>query len=534
MGRGAAPKGEDRPSRSARWLHYDSYSVAAVLLFLVAAATQWRGYVRKHEAIYMLGSRRVFDPEFLSGDLSWSTLPPTTFLFDHLLAPFWAFLSDFDIAVLGRLVTWVLLAWSLALLARTLRIPAWSMVVGFALFVLSQQSIIACGSFLEGFQPKSFAYPLIFFALTFAIRGQVVRAGLAAGLATVFHIIIGGWGCLALFLSMLVNRGRFTYRQLAVYLLATAPLIAPLVLSVGLFHVGGLSAEEGALMDKTYVTFAQPHCCDPAFFMSATRWTRVLLVFPIAVVLLFLWSRERASRIVACFVLMLILFFSLGLLAGAVDLNALLKVYPFQWANGAPVFFLFVLVLAWAAVGLPKSAFGKVAWALGLVVAGWLVLDRGAPSRLAKVPIKLVKSFEEGERGRYGGSVSSSRRRVYAWIRENTLAGSVFVTPYLPEFWTYAERQQMAGFRHPPHDRRILEWKRRLEELNGSVPFSRRGFGITDELDDHQPRLSIAELRRMRESYGATHYLTRRDRADLAGHLLFSAGRYNLYGMAGI
>ena len=385
-------------------LFRDPYTLSGYLLFLVTALTQWRIYVRKHEAIYLLGSRRVADPEFLSGDLSWSTLPPTTFLFDHLMEPLSALLGEFGIMTLGRIVTWALLAWSLALLARTLRLPAWSMVVGFAVFLLSRQSILACGSFVEGFQPKSFAYPLVFFALSFAIRGQVVRAGAAAGLAAVFHIIIGGWGCLALFLSMLFNRGRFGNRELAMFLLATVPFVAPLVLSVGLFHVGGLSGQEGALMDEIYVTFAQPHCCDPTFFMSSSRWIRVLLVFPFAVGLVFLWPKERGSRVVGYFVLMLILFFFLGIVARPFEVFSLLKVYPFQWAAGAPALFLFVLLLAFASAGLPKPAVGKLIWALGLVVAGWLVVDREAfTSRLANVPKKLLASVEGGREGTVRG-----------------------------------------------------------------------------------------------------------------------------------
>ena len=530
MGRRSTSSGDDDGGQLARWLRGSAYAPVLPLLFLLAAATQWRGYVRKHEAIYLLGPRRVFDPDFLAGDLSWATLPPTSFLFDHLLAPLLAIASDFGIVGLGRLVTWALLAWSLARLARTLRLPPWSVVAGFALFLLSRQSILACGSFLEGFQPKSFAYPLIFFALDFALRGLVVRAGLAAGLATAFHIIIGGWGCLALFLAMLADRSRFSFRRLGLFLLATAPFVVPLVLAAGLFHVGGVSPEERALMDEIYVTFAQPHCCDPTFFMSSSRWPRVLLVLPLAVALLFLWRREGAA-LVARFALALALFFCLGLLASAVELHALLKLYPFQWAAGASALFLFVLVLAYAWGGPPAPAWGKAVWTLGIVAALWLAWDREAPRRLVELPGGLLRSFEGGERGRYGRSVSDSRREVYAWIRERTDEGSVFLTPYLPEFWTYAEREQVAAFRHPPHDRRIIEWKRRLEELNDSRPFSGRGFPITDELDDHQHLLDVAELRRMREEYGATHYLTRRSRDDLAAHLLFSAGRYRVYGL---
>ena len=108
----------------ARRLYRDSYTIVGYLLFLITIIDAWRGYVRKHEAIYLLGSRRIVDPEFLAGDLSWATVPPTSFLFDHMVAPLWAFFSDFDIVTIGRVVSWFLLAWSLSMLARTLRLPA--------------------------------------------------------------------------------------------------------------------------------------------------------------------------------------------------------------------------------------------------------------------------------------------------------------------------------------------------------------------------------------------------------------------------
>ena len=41
------------------WLYRDTYSLAGYLLFAVMTVLGWRGYVRKHEAIYLLGSRRV-------------------------------------------------------------------------------------------------------------------------------------------------------------------------------------------------------------------------------------------------------------------------------------------------------------------------------------------------------------------------------------------------------------------------------------------------------------------------------------------
>ena len=108
------------------------------------------------------------------------------------------------------------------------------------------------------------------------------------------------------------------------------------------------------------------------------------------------------------------------------------------------------------------------------------------------------------------------------------------MTPYLPEFWTYAEREQVASMRHPPHDVRLIEWKERLDLLNGSRPFEERGFDVDDELDKSVGRLSLEALVEMRDRYGATHYVTKRLRKDLEHRWLFAAGRYDVYSLSGL
>lgn len=514
-----------------RWLYRDWHSLAGYSIFLITALVTWRPYVRKHEGIYLLGAKRVADPELLAADLTWGDpLPPTTFLHDHLVAPLWSLLGDFGAVAIGRLVAWALLAWSLALLSRCLRLPPWSLPCGFAVWLLIGQSILSCGSFLEGFQPKSFAYPLVLFALVLAIRGRTVGAGLTAGLATAFHVIVGGWGCLAVFATLLLDRERFSYRRAGVFLLSAAPFVVPLLLALVLFHSGGVSADEAASMDEIYVTFAAPHCCDPAFFMSDDRWMRVLGVLPLAPLMLFFWPERRAGRIVTWFVLVLVGLFWLGMLAALVDGYTLLKLLPFQWANGVAPLFLFVMALAYFGTR-PERTGVQVVWLLALLVAGWLSVNREAfTKQLPRTVARLVESRDDGERGKYGSGPSSSRRELYRWIRNNTERDAVFATPYMPEFWIYAERAQVASVRHPPSDKRLIEWRRRLERLNGR-PFRERGFEITDELDDNQRALSARALADLHARFGADYYVTRRARSELERFRLFSAGRYSVYSL---
>ena len=518
---------------AARWFEAHAVPIAALSILLVTILLRWQGHVHAHEAMYFVGPHRVVDPELLARDLSWGRFSPTTFLFDHLLAPLWNPLGDLWIATLGRLLFWGLTGWSLVLVTRAMRVPAWAAVAGYTAWLVFKQTLFTCGQPINGFQPKSLSYPLFYFSLAFAMRGQVIRAGLAAGLATVFHIIVGGWGCLAVFVSMVVSR-RYTRRQLGQFLLATAPLVGPLVIAVGLFNAGG-SAQDQAAMDRIYVTFAAPHCCDMRSFFDSGARSSTFVVFLFAPLLLYLWRARGEERLPAHFVTVLIAIFLLGALGQELHAWWFLKLFPFQLAAALPALFLFIIVLALAAER-PRHLAGKAAWVAGIAACAGLFTGSkidGVWEDLVDAPERLTLRDEHPGRALHYAD-REAPLELYQWIRASTPRDAVFVTPHLGEFWVLAERAQVASVRHPPIDKAIIEWEQRLIALNRGQPFRNAGFDIEPELNANQGRLSLVELVQMRERYGATHYLTRHHRIDLAPFLLHSADGYGVYGLAGM
>jgi hypothetical protein len=479
--------------------------------------------------IYLLGSRRVADPGFLAFDFTWSRLPPTSALFDHLIAPLWKVFDEFTIVNIGRFSFWALFAAGIAMLARTARLPAWSAFTGFAIWVLWRQTLLTCGSPLEGFQVKAFSYPLMFFALHAAIRGRVAWAGACAGLGTAFHIVIGGWGLLGLLLSMLVNRKLFTLRQVVVFLLAATPFVAPMLVYVGLFHAGNVTPAERALMDQIYVRFAMPHCCDFSYFMYPMRWVRAGLVFAIAPLLLLTWGESRVGRILGVFVLALIAFFVAGVGAQALKLDALLKLYPTQLANSLPPLLLFLFAPAWLARRKPGRDLRTLLSAVVLAGTLWLVLNRDVPEILLRTPFRFAYQVTRPKM-----PVPLPNQPLYDWIKTHTPRDAVFITPLLTGFWTYAERAQVATMRHPPLDKRLIEWKERLEAINRFRPYREVADDIHLEQDISLRHITVEELIRIRERYGATHLMLLGERKDLAAWRLHSFNGYSVYELRGL
>lgn len=499
------------------------YLIGGLVVFLVMVVTQWWSQVGKHEALYLIGSRCLADPTFLAGDFIWSHLPPTTFVYDHLLAPLWSVFDEFTIANIGRFAAWFLTAWSLTAVARAARLPAFALPAGFTVWMLWGQTLVTCGAPLEGLQVKSFAYPMVFFALAFAMQGRIVGAGLAAGLGVVFHIIVGGWGCLAVFLGICVHREHFSWRAVATYLGAAAPFILPLLGAVALFHDGGVSAIERVRMDEIYVSYAVPWCGEFDFFMQNEDWVRTVLVFSIASALVYFWPRTREGNVLRTFVMTLIALFFLGEAAQRLGLYGVLKVLPAQLGLSLPALFLFILIPSFIAAGRPARVFGRTGWALILVGTAWLILDRNVAAKVVSVPRRFIAELQRPAWG-----TPREFAPLYEWVRTKTPPDSLFITPYLWDFWSYAERRQVATFRHPPLDRRLLEWKTRLEAVNGFQPFT-KAWKAEDDLEEAEGRLTIEQLVRIRELYGATHYVTKEWRLDLADWLLYADADHAVY-----
>lgn len=523
---GGDPHGDIR-HRVARLLRPDRYSLAGLAIFILVAISEWREYTRLHEVIYLLGPRRVLDPSFLALDLTWGgALSPTSWLFDHLVAPPLAWFGEFGVANLGRALTWALSAWAFTLLTRTLRLPWWSMAVGFGAWLFYGQTQTTCGLPFEGFQVKSLSYPLSWLSLVFAIRGQAVRAGCAAGIATAFHVVVGGWACASLFASLAVNRKLFTNRELVRFLLATSPFIVPLVLALGLWHFGGGPGADTGRQDEIYVTFAMPHCLDPNSFLKGPKPFYLLPVFILAPLLVRAWPHERGSRVLSVYLMATMALFLAGLVAWEAEAYGFLKLYPFQLAASIPLLFFFTFSMAHIKVAPAAGKGLRVAW-LAALVAGICLIDvRDVSEEAASAPIKFVQRVH---RLANDGIQRKGNDRLHAWIRETSPTDSVFITPMTEEFWAYAERAQVVQFNHPPLDERLLAWRERLGELNRGQPFRFRAFNNRRDFDRNVNRLSVAELVNIRDRYGATHYLASVDRPELRRHLVFTADKWHVY-----
>ena len=118
-----------------------------------------------NEFSYLLRLRKVYDPNYLASDITFSTPANEYWLFDHIFGLLTFFLSIEMIGWLGRIACWSVLLFALMKLGKRWEIPLWTISVSIFLWLYVGQSIIADEWMFGGFEAKCVAYICLIFAL---------------------------------------------------------------------------------------------------------------------------------------------------------------------------------------------------------------------------------------------------------------------------------------------------------------------------------------------------------------------------------
>lgn len=135
-------------------------------------------------------------------------------------------LSPAALAWCGRIVTWALLAWGWHRLSTTVIPKRWIAIVTAAAFATLLEDFHFAGEWvIGGFEGKGLSYACVFFGLAEAARRRWRNAWILLGLASAFHVLVGGWSVVSL---------GFAWLWLTVFCKERTPLLEMLIgLGVG-------------------------------------------------------------------------------------------------------------------------------------------------------------------------------------------------------------------------------------------------------------------------------------------------------------
>lgn len=418
-----------------------------------------------------------------------------------------------------RLVTWGLLAegWRRlhrAVLPRGGLFAVWTA----ALFAAANDHLHMAGEWvIGGAEAKGLAYAALFFALAELARGRYRRVWVLLGIATAFHVLVGGWAMVATAFAWWVWKPHRPSLRRMVPLMIAAVVIALPGLIPTLMLASGAAPPVEAQAHRIYVFHRLCHHLVPGCFgfWNIARFALLTAVY------LYLCRRIPADDPwlrVRNFVLGTLLIAGIGMMLGlTVQIwpqfsAAILRYYWFRLADAAiPLGTALAMGLLASSGDFEATLFNG--WIRrGLIYLG-IAAAAGHLAGYVIVRALPVVPRAEWRATTWRASVADSRllrdyygwRRVCRWIAENTPHDARFLTPRSNgSFKWYTGRSEIVTWKEIPQDAQsIVQWWNRLLDIHV----------LDDPVLGRRWSRTLAELREKRllelaEKYDADYIVT--------------------------
>jgi hypothetical protein len=514
----------DAAPPAARWIA----SLETLLLMgLFALQAGWPA-PEVNEAHYLGKAKHYWDPNWAAGDFFFESAD-THLVFYVACGWTTRWLSLPVCAWLGRLLTWLLLAATWQRLCQVVvGKPGWAVLSGGLFLALNVGCHLAGEWVVGGFEAKGLAYALVFAALAALVCEQWNTAFLLLGVASAYHVLVGGWSAIALCLCWLMVPDAPRLPQLWPGVLGGAFLALPGVLPALALN-WGVDPQIVAEANELYVFRRLPHHLVPEAF----RWpflARFLIMLFFWLVLAGRQARHPRLRKIRAFVIAALAISLAGILLALATTNA-----P-QWKAALLRYYWFRLADVMTPLGIGLSAAVSLAgesqasnphpsqfrWRL----AGWLALlvglvvyahdDYAASSLFSNVP-----------RSDKAGKVLSHDdwRDVCQWMGKNSPEGALAITPRMAQTFTwYSGRGQVVSWKDLPQDAvAVVRWWHRLEDIYAS-PHPEFQHAWRESLTEVSPE----RLRELGRKYNADYLVVEAD-PPLDLPRLYANGSYAIY-----
>ncbi len=515
-----------RPSSPSESTNHGLEWLLVTLLFLLFAS---QIPPEVNEPNYLAKARHYWNPAWCADDFflnSADAHAPFYLGFGWLLL----YLPMETVAWIGRMFTCGLLAFGWVKLTSSLTRQAGVAVIAAAIAIGLNTFFQYAGEWITGgFEGKGIAYGIIFWALAEITQNRWNRAWILLGIASIFHVLVGGWACVAATIGWFIL-GKKSDRptlQSQLWAIALGFIISLIGVLPGLQLSGQSSFEETTEAAQVQVFTRLPHHLNPDQFFFASSFPYITPAAIRFAVLVAFWAilARRQKAILPLRRLDSFTAGAIGIAALGLCLSLATRDHPALAAR--------LLQYYWfrlADVIVPVSC--------GLSLAYHLSREqvlRRLPLRFAILAgtvcilmVPLYKMYHAGGIPPADRKFTSSHKEYNDWLSVCAAAKNIsppnalFVTPkYAHTFKWYADRGEVGTWKEMPQDAEsILEWHTRLKEIHiwgpyGAVPLAER---------------SAADLRVLSAKYGADFLLTRSHPA-LALPLLYRNDSFALYRM---
>jgi hypothetical protein len=502
---------------SSRWLTAFEVGWIFLIFFLFAGSLP----PDVGESHYLVKAKHYWQPGWCAGDLFVESRDAHA-VFYWTLGWLTRLCSLTATAWIGRVVTWLLLAWSWQRLSWAIvPRPLMSLLSVALMLAFLKHGDLAGEWIVGGVEAKGFAYVLVFLALEAIVRDRWRVALVLAGAAGAFHVLVGGWTAVAIGFAWVVSgRQRPPLKTVAPaavfgFVLALPGLIPALTLNAG---VPKDVAREAA---RIYVFERLNHHLVYSMFSAANVVRFQVLLMAWAAVAWLLRRELRPARLqrvvagaVAIAIVGVVIDQALVLRSNLSDQTTLdyqlsaagvLRYYWFRMSDSLVPVGLSLGALA----GIVRLEERRPAVAAGLsVVAIMLTVANLADVYYVRAQQPAPPAILQSRPAFEGHVQEWYRDWLHAcdWIAEKTPTDAMFLTPREQQtFKWYAGRPEVVTWKDVPQDARgLIEWKKRMDEIHPhDPPHHEHGLAA----------FSDAELIELAQKYGATYIVIDRTKA---------------------
>ena len=488
-----------------------------------------------NESHYLTKAKHGWDPLWCPDDIFLAS-SFSHWLFYQLFGWLNQFFSLPVVAWIGRIITWLLLAFGWQRLSSSLIKPPGLSVISAALFLVLNDRFHLAGEWVVGgFEAKGLAYFFVLMALGSLVQKQLKWVWPYLGFACAFHVLVGGWATIALLLALM---GQAVFRSsdaneqreqvslgtvlkqhagfvLAGLLLAAVGALPPLLADIAANPATKLMASQIYVQARI-----SHHLVFSAFSASRVAGFVVLLmIFGMVGSRLKRLDKSRQTdwRLLFAFAIGSLCISFCGLMLSGVSEQAsvladhsvgLLRFYWFRMADfavpcAASLGLVAIMQLLWrrGMLGRAASTFSAVAIALAMA---WIGIDRHSDPR-PRADQTVLPSYEDNPERTAG--TYRNWLRVCDWIKNNTPTDAKFITPDQQQtFKWYAHRSEVVNWKDVPQDAQaMVDGSQRVGWL--IQPQRRAELGLMTYPD--------WRLRELAVTYGATHLLVPQRQVDL-------------------
>ncbi len=468
-------------------------------------------------------ARQYADPTWIPHDWYLNQPPGYRFLFQSIvgkLVTAWGFLAA---SIIGRLVCYCLVATGLFLIGRRLGLNLVFLLLSVLLFIINPyQGAIAQEWIVGGLETKAIAYGFVLVGISWMLGGRYILAAFMFGAATSFHVLVGGWTCLAglgwwALKQLHHGRGVGSIRQLAAlaatYVIASAFAIPPVL------HHLSVSKPTGSInASYIYVFLRLPHHLNPLSW--GIEWLPgflYLLILGVSVVMIRRQPKAKDSSVydarlgLAGFTLMALVPFVLGVLIAPFDAQGQwLQYYPFRLGDVMLTLSTCLLFICALKQLLPPKA-ERAAIALSLVLLTSLATIQATEFQEQLTKIRQFPSQTQKS--------SLAWEEICFWIRQNTPKEARVISPPVEfvNFSWLSERATIAKYKLLPQNKAgLLDWYERLDDLSGDTnPWQLepgeqpKKSKFRAALTNGYNHLGTEQVKALMDKYQANYFVTR-------------------------